>query len=329
MRARGPFNVRLAIGERRGQFRPRRHFSIFDRGTNESRGVVPRLMTAIDEMLFPPVRLEYGHAPNTSSRTDLRSRTGFDRGLDRQVDLIEYWVLSHRVRAASGWGGRYRDLLVNGDRLGIDDAQIHVGRMRALSQGIMAIARIEPDLVIAALVVQNLDDVTVLLVDDCRVLRAGVAGRPLCIAAKQNLRRWASRHSLWSGTLGHGDVECLDNLKTVGIDDDDIPVGGVVAATVHLGEVQIERMLALVPIALFDAVGSIWAVADADPADRAGPGSAVEYDLLHDRIVVRPDEADVRIGNSGVVGHQGQVIFRIPAALVRSIVRCCQPWRCS
>src|SRR5579875_1777067 len=92
--------------------------------------------------------------------------------------------------------------------LGVDDAEmLRIGAAR-FGEEVMAVAMVEPDLVAAVLIAQDMNDVAVVQIDDHR--RWHVFER--VVAAEQDLVLRADRHALRSFALVMRDVEGLDDL---------------------------------------------------------------------------------------------------------------------
>jgi len=241
----------------------------------------------------------------------IRCRTDRAAGIawDRDIGLVLKRVGRYRVRAA-GAGDRGDD---NGLILGVagrvDDGKLLVGPMRTVSEEVMTIAWIEPDLVRAPFVNEDSPDSAGVLIDNGRIANAAWNRRR--IAAEQYLWRRADSHALRPCAIRHGDVERSDDRHAARIDHDNIAVRRIAAATVDFRDIQVDQPDALIPLALLDAICRVRTIA----------GQTVELYLFDDGISLRSlrrDEADER-RRVGVVGDLNQVFRRVVTQFIGSI----------
>src|ERR1044071_8913781 len=110
--------------------------------------------------------------------------------------------------------------------------------MRSEREGIVLVARIEPDFVGTTQIIQHRDDIAGFLIDDRRVKCPGtklgacvipsVLWCPSCIAAEQDLWCGTDSHALRSGTFWQRNREETDDYHLHGIDNLDAARLGIV-----------------------------------------------------------------------------------------------------
>src|SRR5205823_5029786 len=115
--------------------------------------------------------------PDTAVWTD---RIGGARR-QRDEDVVEDGIRGHRMRV------RRRRVVVEPGFVRIDDAEDRSARIVARGQIVVIVARIEPDLVAAADLMERGDHMAGAQADDLRLVRKRHAGRGRALAAEQRL----------------------------------------------------------------------------------------------------------------------------------------------